>query len=125
MKNIFKTQRGSTVELVTEHITSEIINADGHEVSVKCDKIEITELKINGKKEIATLTEYQGHKVLNYGCQTIKGKKHQMLVLIPTDVYDKVWGEYDKRISDRIKTEIEAENKYQAHHNAVKKMMQE
>lgn len=121
MTSTFKTAKGANIELITENITSEIINADGHEIEVKADGIKIKEVKVNGESHRGTLTSYQGMKVINYGYQG----RNPLLIAIPADVYEAVWGEYDKRIAARLAAAAEADRKYEAHYNRVMKAMEE
>ena len=125
MTNTWTTARGAKITLATEHITTEELNLDGHKTTVKTDRIDIIEVAINNDKQTANLTTHQGQKVLHCGYKKINGKQHPFMIAIPADVYQAVWGEYDNRMDAKFKAEMDAERKYQEHHNAVKKMMAE
>lgn len=121
----WETERGAKIELTTEHITSEIIDLDGDKAEVKADRIRIVELKVNGVNHQATLQNYQGKKVLNFGEKAINGKIHPLMVLIPDNTYQEIWGEYDKRQNTKLEAGLKADAEYQKHYNKVKKMMEE
>ena len=123
---IFATPKGTKVELTTENITKETVNADGHETEITTDIIVINEFKVNDELiKKAYLTTYQGKKVINFGTTTANGKQCPLLVLIDGEVYNKHWGEYDKRIMERAKRQDEVDKKYYADYNKVMKAMQE
>jgi len=117
--NTWTTPRGAKIQMVTEHVTQEIINADGHKVTVEADRIEIREVTLNGERVTASLTTYQGQNVLNYGEKVINGTHHPLLIAIPANVYADAWGEYDARREAEIEAEIKAETKYQQEKAAV------
>uniref|UniRef100_A0A6M3XN40 Uncharacterized protein n=2 Tax=viral metagenome TaxID=1070528 RepID=A0A6M3XN40_9ZZZZ len=125
MTNTWTTAKGSKIELTTEHITTETIDVDGHKATVKADRIEITECKVNGQSVPAKLTRYENKNVLHYGTQKINGVTHPLLVLIPDNTYEAAWGDYNRRIVAEAQAEAAAEMKYQEHHNKILKAMEE
>ena len=124
-KTNWTTERGAKIELTTQDITEETINLDGHEMTVKTDGIKIANLTINGQSQDATLRRYEGKNVLHLGEKLINGKSHPLMVLIPNNIYDEVWGAYDKRRTERIEAEIVAEKKYQTNYKNVMDAMKE
>lgn len=125
MTNTWLTAKGSKIELTTECHTSEIIDLDGHKVTVKADRIDVVNCTVNGQKVNATLTKYQGKNVLNYGTTKVNGTTHPLMILMPDNVYQAIWGEYDRRIKEQAMAEIKAEAKYQENRNKVLKAMAE
>lgn len=121
MTSTFKTARGANIELTTEHITSEIINADGHKVEVKADRIVIKEVKVNGESHMGVLIDYKGQKVIRFGYNG----NNPLLIAIPADVYEAVWGEYDRRVEENARRNIEADRKYEANYNRTMRAMRE
>lgn len=123
--NTWTTAKGAKIELVTEHKTTEEVDLDGHKATIKVDAIEIVSCKVSGKEVNAKLTSYQGKKVLDFGTTKINGVTHPLLILIPSDIYENVWGEYDRRFDAETKAELKAHSEYQQHYNKVIKAMEE
>ena len=123
MTNTWLTAKGAKIELTTEHVTTEIIELDGHKASVKADRIEIINCTVDGEEVIAKLTRYQNKNVLNYGTAKAKGITRPLLILVPDNVYETVWGEYDRRVTARAIADMETEGKYQKNYNRVLKAM--
>ena len=123
--NIWNTAKGTEVTLDTQEIKEENVNIDGHEATVRADRIEIKKVTVGGQEHRATLTQHQGKNVLHLGYKKIDGKEHPFLVLLPEDVYQDVWGEYDARKAAALKSEMEAKRKYQEHYNKVMAAMAE
>lgn len=125
MLNRWSTERGSKIVLDTEHIKRETVNADGHKVEIDVDKIKINSCTVNGNNVTASLTRYQGQNVLYIGDKVINGVKHPLYIAIPGQIYNEVWGEYDRRQMEKNERECKAEKIYQEHRNMVMKAMQE
>lgn len=119
------TPKGAEIVLVTEHVTEDTVNLDGHKATVKADRIEVRKVTLNGREHQARLTQHNNKPVLHLGYKTMQGQKHPLLALIPDKIYQEVWGEYDARKEAAIKAELEAEYKYQEHYNKVKNAMKE
>jgi hypothetical protein len=125
MTNTWVTAKGAKITLTTEHITSEVVDLDGDKATIATDSIQIDSCTINGQTVNASLWMYQGKQVLNYGTTKINGVTHPLLIAIPAEVYEAVWGEYNRRIESNIKADLAAEYKYQADHDKVLKAMAE
>ena len=123
--NTWPTARGTEIALVTKEVKEEVINADGHKAIVKTDRIEIVDVTVAGETHTATLTKHQGKNVLHLGYKMVNGTKHPFLVLLPEDVYQEVWGAINGRKEAALKSEMEAERKYQEHYNKVMAAMAE
>ena len=126
MKNTYtwKTPKGANIEMTitVNHITSEIISADGIPVEVKCDKWQyvVDSCKVNGKEtESKDLT-----KINNTDCIVIAYRgADRVAAALPSDISDAIYGEERQ---DRAEKEAATEkmmNQYEAHREMMRKVM--
>lgn len=104
------------------HITSETVNADGHKIEVKANRWEreVVSLTVNGKAtEMHHLTYYSGTSAIQIG----KVGKSPVLVAIPADVVDALYNDQRKADMAELAQAEKTEREYDAHYNAVLKMM--
>ena len=99
---------GATVEMTTKEIRETEVDLDGDKVKVPADNILITEVKMNGKEYTGHMTakKYQGKLVLDMGLQKHNGTMTRLMVLMPEDIYQAVWGEQDKREAEKLEREM-------------------
>lgn len=118
------TARGAKVELSVEvrHITTETVNADGVAVAVKCDKWEreVTECRLNGKDTaLKELWNERGTRCILIG----RRGKDRILVALPKDVEEAIYGEERKAAKEKEVRRAEVEKAYQAHREMMRKAM--
>lgn len=123
--NNWLTAKGSKIILTTQDITSEVIDLDGHKATVNCDRIDIVKCTVDGNEQRVSLHHYQGKNVLHMGYKTIDGTKHPLMILIPDDVYEDIWGNYNRRFAAELKAQLKADESYQDNYNKILKAMEE
>ena len=120
MENKWTTPKGAEIRLVTEHITSKVVDLDGDKFTTEDDRIEIKSFEVNGKQYIwNSLSNYKGDKVIK---SEEKGAI-AAIVIIPEDIYQAVWGEYDVRQDAKFEAASKADAEYRKNYNAVKNAM--
>lgn len=118
------TQRGAKISatITVEHITTKIADADGFKLPVKCSEWVRTVncLTVNGKEtEMHELYNERGTRCILIG----RVGKDRVLVALPADVVDSVYGEEIAENKRKIDHTIKVENAAAAHRAAVYKMM--
>lgn len=129
MENVNRwiTAKGVEITLSTRLAATDTINLDGHECVVAADGIVITACTVAGQAVYAPgvhLTQYQGVNVLQYGVAKINGKSHPLLIAIPAEVYEVVWGGYNRRQAAKLKLELDTAAAQQATHVKVVRSME-
>lgn len=126
MKNTYTwtTPRGAKVEIIVniEHITKDVINADGLPVEIDCDKWhrKIESCKVNGKN---TALKELG-QIGNTDCVIIDRRgDNRIAAEIPADIVDSIYGEERRANAEKIKKELELADKYEAHCEMMRKAM--
>ncbi len=120
----WKTPRGAEIEATirVEHCTSRNTSADGWEMEVKCDEWFrlVEDMKVNGKAtKMMELTKY-----LDQDCIMIdKVGKDKVLVAIPAEVVEELFGEERRGKKAREEANDRLEEKMEAHRKAVYNMM--
>ena len=122
-KSNWTTQRGAAIELTTEHITKKEVNADGWKVEVEDDRIEIVNVKINGKDYRGTLTFRENQNAIDCGSIKVGNQNQRLTVLIPADIYEIHWEEYDARQKAKYEAKAKADAEYEAHYNKIMRAM--
>lgn len=118
------TPRGAKVSatITVEHITTKIADADGFKLPVKCSEWvrSVDSLTVNGKEtEMHELYNERGTRCILIG----RVGKDRVLVALPADVVDAVYGEEIAELNRKIDHTIKVENAAAAHRTAVYKMM--
>ena len=120
MESKWTTPKGAEIRLATEHITSKVIDLDGHKFETEDDRIKIESFTVNGKS-------YASNRVATYKGQNVIMSEEKgalaSIVIIPDDVYKSVWGEYDARQEAKLDAAIKADAEYTKNYNAVKNAM--
>jgi len=99
----WKTETGKHIVMTTEEHYNREINADFHLVKVADDHIIITKLLVDNKKyPKASLTKYKGKNALYLG--TLKNRP--IYTFLPQEIYQAVWGDYDKRQAQKLHENI-------------------
>ncbi|OPX85940.1 MAG: hypothetical protein A4E52_01574 [Pelotomaculum sp. PtaB.Bin013] len=124
----FRTAKGSIVKLAVdvEHITTETADADGYKVEIPADiwVRKIIEFSVNGEvSKRADFTYHGKDRVIKYGEVTQKGKTCPLLVLLPKDIVEDIFGEEARAAKARIRQELEADRKYQNRRKAIEDAM--
>lgn len=118
------TPRGAKISatVTVEHITSEIISADGIPVEVSCNrwKRKIDSLMVNGNP--TALREFDWYGGKNVIVIARRGKDRTM-VAIPEAIENEIFGEERQDRAERMDRAIANEKAYRAHHDAVVAMM--
>lgn len=120
----WKTPRGAQIEATirVEHETTAKTSADGWEMEVKCDSwFRIVEdMKVNGRAtKMMELTKYGDQDCIMID----KAGKDKVLVAIPADVVEDLFGE-ERRTEKAIdEANDRLEEKMEAHRKAVYNMM--
>lgn len=118
------TPRGAkiTATITVNHITRKTINADGHKVEVNCDEWtrSIDEMTINGKPTAMRKLHYEQNTdcILTGYCG-----KDRLLVALPADVVEDIYGEERRERAARQARSDAADREYEAHRNAILKLM--
>lgn len=118
------TPRGAKIAatITVEHITTKTVDADGFKVPVKCSEWmrSVDSMTVNGK-------ETKRHELYNErGTRCIlidRVGKDRVLVALPSDVVDAVYGEEIDENKRKLDRAIKVENAVAAHRAAVYKMM--
>lgn len=118
------TARGANVELTVDvkHITTEKASADGFDLDVKCDKWHrsVSECLVNGKATALKELCYERGM-----CCVLIGRqgKDRILVALPKDVEEAIYGEERKEAKEKEARRAEVEKAYQAHREMMRKAM--
>ncbi len=105
-----------------KHITTKEINADGHIFDVKCDEWHrsVSECRVNGKATaLKELCYERGMSCVLVGRQG----KDRILVALPKDVEEAIYGEERKAAKEKETRRAEVEKAYQAHREMMRKAM--
>lgn len=119
----FTTPRGANIELLikVEHITTETVNLDGHEVETTCSKYRynVADIKVNGQKFDGEFHDLAKNIRIGYqGDQPI-------LVALPEEVKSDMQKEEAAETRKRVEKMIEVEKKYTENYNRVIAAMEE
>ena len=118
------TPKGAEIEATirVEHKTRTKTSADGWEMEIKCDDWfrVIEDMKVNGKAtKMMELTRY-----CDQDCIMIdKVGKDRVLVAIPAEVIEELFGEERRNAKARDEANDRLEEKMEAHRKAVYNMM--
>lgn len=118
------TPRGAKISatITVEHITHEIINSDGSEIEVDCNKWfrQVDAMTVNGKSTALKELHMEG----NQRCILIARKgKDRTLVALPTDVENAIYGEEREYVKNRLEKNIALEKKLDAERERILKAM--
>lgn len=118
------TARGAKISatITSEHITSKTTYADGWTVETKCNEYNynVDAITVNGKTtELKKLWTEKGVR-----CILIARKgSDRVLVALPQDVIDSVYGEEQAEMERCLAAEEKAEKEYNAHCEMMRKAM--
>lgn len=118
------TSKGAKISatITAEHITHHTIYADGWNVETKCSEYKYTvdAMTVNGKETV--LKELWTEKGIR--CILIARKGHdRVLVALPQNVIDDVYGEERAEVARRLAAAEKAEKEYNAHCEMMRKAM--
>ena len=118
------TTRGAKIEatITVNHITRETVDADGFKINVNCDEWQRTvdKMMVNEKPaKTAELTYEQGM----YCILIDRIGKNRVLVAIPQNVVDAIYGEQNRAIASQLEAAHKFEKKLDAHRAMVEKAM--
>lgn len=118
------TAKGAEVEMtiVVEHITKETVFSDGWHGEIKCNHWyrEITLMRVNGKQ--TKLKQLWNEKGME--CVLIERiGKDRVLVLLPKEVEEEIYGEERRDIEERTRRSIALEKEYWAERKKVEDAM--
>ncbi len=120
----WETPNGNKIEMtiVVEHITEDIAYADGWNIPICCDywKRDIVTMKVNGKNTELKELYLEG----NIDCVLIdRMGKDRLLVAIPPEIVNEVYGEERKTEHENLKKELLAAKEFEKHQERIYKMM--
>lgn len=102
----WENERGAVIEMTVEHINEEVVGYSEllkKNLTKKVDEMEITNLVIDGTEVNTWNTKRNRSKsTISTGRINFRGRQATIEISLPTDINEKVWGEYDKR-DDRRK----------------------
>lgn len=118
------TARGAKISatITSEHITSKTVYADGWNVETKCSEYSyrVDAITVNGKAtELKELWIEKGVRcilIARKGCDRV-------LVALPQDVVDSVYGEEQAEMEHCLAAAEKAEKEYNAHCEMMRKAM--
>lgn len=118
------TPRGAKIAatITSEHVTHDIVDADGYKIEVKCDRWDyrVDDITVNGKPtELKRLWIEDGKRCILIG---MRGKD-RILVALPADVEQDVYGEEKAHAKARTLYNAKLQDDMDAHRAAVEKMM--
>jgi len=120
------TPKCAKVELTvyTEHIATKTHFADGDNVEVGCDEYSYHySLKLNGATiaadQLLYVYNYNGVNAINCG----KQGKNTLLIAVPDDVYNSIYGEEMEKRKAREERIDKAESEYEKHCDMMNKAM--
>ena len=109
------TAKGAKVELKISQQHTEIAYCDGDNVEITKNEMQIESFTVNGvKHNSCRLITYKGTRCIQF---SIKGQNAL------TPVADSIYTEIMAPTKERLSAEMQAEETYQKHYNAVKKAM--
>lgn len=116
------TPRGAKIEatITVEHITRKTISADGWPIEINCDEWHrhVESMIVNGKPTALKELDTDYILVGRHG-------KDVILVALPQNVRDEVYGEERAANAERLAREIALEKKLDAHRAMMRKAMDE
>ena len=118
------TARGTKISatITVEHVTRDTINSDGFKVEVDCNKWfrQVDAMTVNGKPtELKELWDEAGKQ-----CILIARKgKDRVLVALPADVENAIYGEEREYNRKRMKYNLDLEKKMDAERERILKAM--
>lgn len=119
--------KGIKIEMTVEHITERVVGYDEFfqkELTKKVDKMKISRLVIDGT-EVNTwnTSRTADHKAITTGLVNFRGSEATITVILPAEINEAVWGEYDKRQA-RKKAAFNKIEKERAHMKKVYKILE-
>lgn len=120
----WETPKGAKMEMTVsiERVTSEVINADGHEIECSCDRWErrVESCKINGtdtgRKELGIVC---GVRAVLIG----RSGKQDIAAALPADVVDAIYGDEARANEEKLERAIALEKKVEAEREMMRKVM--
>lgn len=121
---IWATPKGANISatITVKHITTETVYADGLNIEVKCDRWarNVDSMTVNGRP--TKMRELYNEDGID--CILIdRVGNNRILVALPDDVVTAIYAEERNDAARKLAATIAAEKAYEAHINAVKKMM--
>ena len=118
------TARGAKISatITSEHITSQTVYADGWNIKTKCSEYKYTvdAVTVNGKAtELKELWIEKGMRCIMIARQG----RDRVLVALPQDVIDSVYGDEMDELNRRLAAAEKAEKEYNAHCEMMRKAM--
>ena len=118
------TARGAKISatITSEHITSRAVYADGWNVETKCSEYDykVDDITVDGKKtELKQLWTEKGMRCILIARQG----RDRVLVALPQDVIDDVYGAEHAEMERRLTAAEKAEKEYNAHCEMMRKAM--